>query len=458
MTKLVAPVSYSSISSFCIPAVNQIVLPTALDRNGVSKHVDKDHPFNAFRMARTEKAKAFVLDVQRQLEKYEQIFNVRKRARKAKDLQIFKGQVEALVCDLAYRGIKDCGEWLAVSFSHGILGRQDRYRAKALTQSLPNVIHLMATPEMDFVEYEKGFRSPFSPEGSRQSTMRATQNLLDRMADCQLTLADFGLHKSQEVIILKDCKEDHWDKGQWLQYEDTPTTIAYREELNSINRFLEVADIEYVPWDADERPVDASDRRLLRYFNNGSFEEGGRLFGGFWQHLRKDQRTHGILIDGDSVVTLDYGQMLPRILYGLAGVDPCFQDAYVIPGLEGHRDGVKKVFSAMLHADQRHSRKPAGTADMLPKGLAMGDIIDLITDFHKPVAQAFYAGKGMRLSHDESRVLIAVLTCLRDEGITALPIHDAVIVSERRAERVKTVMLEVFKELIGIDALVRYDN
>jgi hypothetical protein len=73
------------------------------------------------------------------------------------------------------------------------------------------------------------------------------------------------------------------------------------------------------------------------------------------------------------------------------------------------------------------------------------------------VAQAFYAGKGMRLTLDESKILIAVLTRLMDQGITALPIHDAVIVSEDKAEHVKTVMLQVFKELIGIDALVRYD-
>lgn len=149
--------------------------------------------------------------------------------------------------------------------------------------------------------------------------------------------------------------------------------------------------------------------------------------------------------------------MLPRILYGLAGADPCFQDAYVIPGLEGYRDGVKKVFSAMLHADQRHSRKLAGTVDSLPRGLSMNEIIDLITDFHKPVANAFYAGKGMRLSHDESRVLIAVLKRIMNERITGLPIHDAVIVAEEKAERVKTIMHEVFKEMIGIEAIVRYD-
>lgn len=457
MTKLVAPVSHSSINSCCLPVVNQNVPPKNLNPEDTNEQASKDRPFNAFRNAKTESTKAFVLDVQRQLQKYEQIFNVRQRARKSKDLQIFEGQVEALVCDLAYQGTANPGKWLAVSFSHGTLGRCDRYRATALTQSLPDVVRLMARPEMDFIEFEKGFRSPFNPEESRQSKMRATQNLLDRMADYQLTLADFGLQKTQEVIILKDCKEDHWDLGQWLQYEDTPATTAYREELNRINKFLEEADIEYEPWDAKEKPVDASDRRLLRYFNNGSFDEGGRLFGGFWQNLKKDQRKYGILIDGSAVVTLDYGQMLPRILYGLAGVDPGFQDAYIIPGLEGYRDGVKKVLSAMLHADKKHIRKPIGTADLLPKGLKIGDIIKLITDFHEPVAQAFYAGKGMRLTLDESKILIAVLTRLMDQGITALPIHDAVIVSEDKAEHVKTVMLQVFKELIGIDALVRYD-
>ncbi len=71
-----------------------------------------------------------------------------------------------------------------------------------------------------------------------------------------------------------------------------------------------------------DKIVDSNDRRLRRIFNNGSFEEGRRLFGGFWQPLKKTERAEGLIIEDEAVASLDFGQMTPRILYGMAGVFP----------------------------------------------------------------------------------------------------------------------------------------
>jgi hypothetical protein len=458
MTKLFAPVVSSPINLHSKHLADLKAVATKAGLEPILPQSPDDRPFNGFRIARTDQARALVFDVVHQLQKYEEIFNVRQRARKPKDERTFERQVEALVCDLAYREITKAGAWLTVSLSHTKLGLADRYRAAVLGRTLPAVVELMTMPEMDFVERVVGYRNFSDPKANRQTVIRATERLRTRIDDYKLTLADFAVDKTEEIIILKDSKEGHWDKGQWLQYEDTAETMAYRDELSSINAWLEQADIDYEPWDAREKPVDHTDRRLLRYFNNGSFEQGGRLFGGFWQYLRKDQRSYGILIDGSPVVTLDYGQMVPRILYGLSGVDPHFDDAYAVPGLEDYRDGVKKVFNAMLHIDHWHSRKPAGTADLLPKDMTIAEIIDLILDFHKPVADAFFAGKGLYLTYQESRILLAVLGGLVEQGITALPIHDAVIVAEGHAEQTKQIMLEVFKDLTGTDGLVRLEE
>ncbi len=78
--------------------------------------------------------------------------------------------------------------------------------------------------------------------------------------------------------------------------------------------------------------------------------------------------------------------------------------------------------------------------------------------FHKPVQHAFYAGKGMYLSYQESRILISVLKRLHEQGIVGLPIHDAVIVAEHHKDQTKQVMLEAFKELTGIEGMVEYDT
>ena len=88
-------------------------------------------------------------------------------------------------------------------------------------------------------------------------------------------------------------------------------------------------------------------RRLRRHFT-GRFDTGGRLFNGFWQNLPKNVRLHGIRIDGEPVVGLDYSQVNPLLAYHVAEADPPSGDAYTLPGLEKYRDGVKKIFNAML--------------------------------------------------------------------------------------------------------------
>lgn len=416
----------------------------------------QDRPFNGFRIARTENAHAVVKDVRRQVQAYE-MHRVRSRARRLKDQSNFEKQVEALVCDLAHREITKPSAWLAVSLSKQFLGRKNRYRADVFRETLPALIDHMASGEMEFIEVRKGYRNVFNPELSQQTVIRAGRRLKDRINEHRLILDHFGLDKTQEIIILKDAKEDQWDTGEWLQYPETEQTKAYRDELSHINDWIEQADIEYMPFNETNTFVDTTDRKLRRYFNDGSFEHGGRLFGGFWQHMSRKARQ-GIIIDGMDTITLDYGQMIARVLYGHAGAPYEFDDAYRIPGLEGCRDGVKKVFSAMLYADRPLIRMPQGCRDLFPSKFSYADVAEKIMQFHRPVAEFLYVGIGPILTFLESKILLIVLTKLAEQGITALPIHDAVIVAEQHQGETISTMLQVFKDVTGIDGLVSLDE
>lgn len=315
----------------------------------------------------------------------------------------------------------------------------------------------MAAPEMEFIEVIKGSRNPFDAKLSRQTVIRAGKRLRSRITDYGITIDDFSTDKTQEIIILKDAKQDHWDLGKWMQYEDTSQTILYRSELLRVNDWLEHADIEYVPYHETIKSVDTTDRKLRRYFNNGCFDQGGRLFGGFWQHMTRASRL-GIVIDGMDTVTLDYGQMIARLLYGHARIPLHFDDAYRVPGLEGNRDGVKKIFSAMLYADKPLLRMPQGCRDLFPAECSFRYVADKIRNFHGPVSEFLYVGVGPTLTYQESNVILAVLTRLIELKITALPIHDAVIVPENLKDKATKVMLEVFKEMVGINGLVSLDQ
>jgi hypothetical protein len=161
---------------------------------------------------------------------------------------------------------------------------------------------------MAFVELEKGHLGYFN--NAKQTTIRAGKRLITRIDAHELTLGDLTVDSCQEIIILKKAKADVFDNGEWMQYQDSEQIKLYREELQRINEWIAKADIKLDPMIAGINNTDDSDRLLRRYFNNGSFELGGRLFGGFWQNLKKEERQRGITINGKPVVTLDYSRWL----------------------------------------------------------------------------------------------------------------------------------------------------
>ena len=108
-------------------------------------------------------------------------------------------------------------------------------------------------------------------------------------------------------------------------------------------------------------------RRLFRYFANADFESGGRLFRGFWQILPKRAQLLGLTIEGEGVIELDYSQLNPMLAYAKVGCSPPAGDAYTLPGLEQYRDGVKRVFNALLFDKRPRKSFPRGENVRFPQ-------------------------------------------------------------------------------------------
>src|SRR5262249_6571841 len=109
--------------------------------------------------------------------------------------------------------------------------------------------------------------------------------------DAGLRLDDFRRSERKEVIVLR-AKKQKGKKGEDIEYPDTPWTRQAQQRLQEINAWLAGANIE-APFG-----VDTSSRYLRRIFNNSSFEDGGRLYDGFWQALSKSERR-SIKIEGE---------------------------------------------------------------------------------------------------------------------------------------------------------------
>ena len=359
--------------------------------------------------------------------------------------------VANLICHYLSR---DPGHGVAVPLAKRDLGKEtNRYEPLSFPRSFPKM--LKALSELGYAQVSKGRYSGL-PGQSKRSTVRAGPKLIRLIREHGLTPEDFRGQDDQEVIILKRPKRGYGDEGERIDYVDTPTTNRYRAELQSINAWLRKGDIEFNPAAYDQR-VDVSARQLRRQFTLGRFEfdRGGRLFGGFWENLPKPVRLLGLRIEGERVVGLDYSQLNPVLAYYLAGAKPPSGDAYALPGLEDHRDGVKKVFNAMLF---KHpvDKFPQGARTLFPRRTTCADVTGAILQRH-PKLEPLLSNPdtGHRLQFLESEIMMRVLRQCQRRSIIALPVFDCVVVKASAEEVVRWIMVQEFKAVTNLDIVVK---
>lgn len=58
----------------------------------------------------------------------------------------------------------------------------------------------------------------------------------------------------------------------------------------------------------------------------------------------------------------------------------------------------------------------------------------------------------------ESEIMIGILMELKAQGIVALPIHDCIIVSEQHRDVGTQMMMRKFKEVVGLEAVVKCEG
>jgi hypothetical protein len=419
----------------------------------VGGEVPGDPWFNAYRLPATARGFAPVHEVLIKLQAYER----RKRVRATKDRHWLQDIITALVADLTYHYLnRSPGEGLVVQRAKKELGRSSRYQPGLITRSFPKLLDALAAPELNYVKQRTGEFSGM-PGKSRRTTIRAGAGLIALIEKHGITFEDLRVPVSEEVIILKRPKRNFADEGGSIEYEDTATTKRLRADVREINSWLAQADIKFDP-SVYDRPVDTRARQLFRYFANGRFDSGGRLFRGFWETLPKQARLHGITIEGEPVVELDYAQLNPSLAYAEVKTSPPPGDAYTLPGFEHYRDGVKKVFNAMLFDKQRRTKFPKGTKEFFPRGTKFMDVAQLIRQKHPKLATMLSAGRGYRLMFLESEIIMRVLLHLRYRSIVALPVFDSVVVKSSAVNTVQAIMRREFKVVTGLEATIKRES
>src|SRR5205085_3445943 len=274
------------------------------------------------------------------------------------------------------------------------------------------------------------------------------------------------------------------EDGLLLNYEPTAETCQWTAILDDYNAFIAQQEIGLNLSDSEAARLTARMNEwqrkglprliqpelihtdLYRQFNNSSFEQGGRLYGGWWINCPSDLRRW-ITINEKPTAELDYSGCAIRMLYHERGLE-CEGDPYLLAPVaafeaaQGHplghyREAIKKLTQTRINGRERDKDMMCD----LPSGRSFSprftrdQVVRMIEEKHAAIADAFGSGAGIWLQRKDSDLALAIITNLSDKGIAALPVHDAFIVDADHKEELKHEMIRSYQQMFGFSPVIK---
>lgn len=356
----------------------------------------------------------------------------------------FMGCLRVILLNLIRVRTLDAGLTVGISSSKGPLQAEVRYRPGFMSVHY-HVKALKLLQKHGLVWMVKaGHQQEDYGETARYALTEAACTLLPVSS---LSARHFTIGRRDEVIRLKDTE------GRLTRYSDTPETRTMRTNLRRLNKLLEGTDI------AMARPADpltdfddkysGQKTDLYRIFNNGSFEQGGRFYGGWWQHAKKYLRPF-ITIDGQHTVEADFKGLHPAILFAKAKLDIPPDPYSIVPGIadnEPLRDHAKTTFLALLNAtgDTAEPRD----FDSIAHGMTAKAFRQSVKDAFPMLPGVFGTGIGTYLQREDSDMAEQIMLHFADKGVPVLSVHDSFIVAAQHRDELVRVMQKVFRDAYG---------
>ncbi len=255
----------------------------------------------------------------------------------------------------------------------------------------------------------------------------------------------YRVSTARETVILKD------KEGRLAKYAETERTTAMRNALARINDTIAAAHIGstrplVAAFDLDEEHA-LGTIQLYRVFNNGTFAQGGRFYGGWWQHSRRHFRPL-ITLNGEATIEADFTGLHPSMLFAKHGL-PIPKDPYaLVRGVDGDatlRKHAKTTFVAMLNANRGGTEEPRNF-DSAHYGMSGKEFQSRVRGAFPMLPNIFGSGIGLHLQREDSDLAEQVMLHFIDRGIPILPIHDSFIVAQRHENELVQVMADTFKQ------------
>lgn len=318
---------------------------------------------------------------------------------------------------------------------------------------------------LGLIEIVDGFqgRGGMNRQGARTQghamRLRATPALLGFARDHGIEPSSFADHfecdgSKSYPIVVRAQKIGQKKRGQRMRVLRCALTDSFAEEVRFINQHME-----------NQSFVGTKSPQYRRTFCNGdaksfSWDQGGRLSAvgtNSYQSLSPSERKN-ILINGEPVTELDIKASHLTIYCALRQTSlNRDQDPYCVPGLP--RGLVKAMIVTAFGLGRFPKQWPKTYAKEYKKetGRSIGNDFRLaeaqvaILERH-PILGCLNSSQPewANLQFVEANIIVAtVLELIKVHGITALPIHDSLLVPISQAETARAVLAKNFEALTG---------
>jgi hypothetical protein len=203
---------------------------------------------------------------------------------------------------------------------------------------------------------------------------------------------------------------------------------------------------------------------LHRVFNNGTFSQGGRFYGGFHLELLRNLRKR-ILINGEPVVEPDFSALHIRMLYHLEGIDYREDPYAILCDSKEERKVFKIIFLVAINAETQKKAIYGIQKELEENGIPFDTdyqnlkrCLQRVKSVHGPIAKYLNTGVGLKLQNLDSRITDLILKTLTREEIPVLPVHDSFIVRERDMHRLIEVMKSSYYRVMEYEPIIEWNG
>jgi len=380
--------------------------------------------------------------------------------------RIWVKHLVVIVLDLFMKWSKDPSLFTSFSRGEGAYKPKSRYNETKVSKLIPKIIDSLVIA--GYVIQHTGYIDRIKGK-SRLSRMIATPKLINLLTiRFQVTEDMAELSPQTECIILRDIDERSIRID--VEYEDSSDVRidTWRHDLCAYNNLLRSTRIEVPSYPKDgipsrdsEKPIKISlhDKFVRRIFNNASWQDGGRFYGGWWQNIPKKWREK-ITIFSHPVTEIDYSGLHINLLYALKGISYT-HDPYQLEGLEQTermRSFLKKILLSAINAENetKATMSVQKAINFNPEELGWvngfelntTEIINRFAEQHKPIREYFFSGFGVKLQNMDSLIAEKIVNHFTRRQIPVLCVHDSFLIRADKAVELNEVMDSSFVETL----------